>query len=65
MATKKSGTEIKNCTFTQEAFKPTPEMMDAVSRIAVALEANAFALKALAERITGPMDNRIALKIGQ
>jgi hypothetical protein len=62
MATKKP-TTFSNCTFTSEAFKPTPEMMRAVSDIAMACAENARALARLADRITGPVDNRTSLRI--
>ena len=67
MATKqkdKTGNVISNCNFTSEAFIVNEHVAAAIKALADAAAANARAIERCAERLTGPDDNRVALKIG-
>lgn len=56
---------ISNCTFTSEAFKVDEHYAAAIRALAEAASCNALAIKQIAERLAGPVDNRVALKVGE
>jgi hypothetical protein len=58
------GTSISNCHFTNEAFSVNEHMANAVRALAQAAEANAKAIGEAASRLAGPVDQRVALRIG-
>lgn len=54
---------ISNVTITNEALQMNAGMADAIRAVAEAARENAIALQKLAERLAGPEDNRIGIRI--
>lgn len=56
-AEQKASLSIANCQFTSEPFVFNAEMGRAVEALAKAAQANAEAIKSVADRIAGPINN--------
>jgi hypothetical protein len=54
---------VQNCTINNEAFKVDEHVASAIRAVADAAAANARALEMLANRLAGPVDNRIGIKL--
>jgi hypothetical protein len=57
------GVQITGCEFHLAAVQITDNALKAVEALSAAASANARAIEAIAHRLYGPEDNRIALKI--
>lgn len=55
---------VSHCNIHMDAFVPTPELISAVKSIAEAAFANAKAIEMCANRLCGPDDSRMGMRIG-
>lgn len=60
---KPSGLTIQGCTVTHSPWQMSEHVAAAVRATAEAAAANARAIEALAQRITGPVDNSVGIMI--
>lgn len=60
-----TGNTIRNCTFTSEPFVVNEHVASAIRALADAAASNARAIETCANRLVGPNDNRIALRLGE